>query len=88
MIRCTLYGWLLLGKRQTRLAAPKPPPSWRLRLRFQDIGQNIERPTKRRFDFGNADGVLPRQVYEGRIINEMSEEYYTVARHHQSQRMP
>ena len=75
----------MLGKRQTRLAAPKPQPAGRIRL--QDIGQNYEPPTKRRFHFGNADAVLTRKFEEGRIINEMSEEYHTVSRRHSQHRL-
>ncbi|MHA4836625.1 hypothetical protein [Sphingopyxis sp. MSC1_008] len=83
MILFTLSRWLLLGKHQTDLTAPKPPPPRRIRL--EDIGHDLKSTTKRRFYFGNADAMLSRKFEEGRLFNEMSEEYDTVARRHQPQ---
>jgi hypothetical protein len=85
MIRLTLSGWPPLGKQQTRLAAPKPPPPWWLGL--QDICDYLKAATQRRFHFSNADGIQIRKFYEGRLFNEMFQKYLTVVRRHQSHRL-
>ena len=85
MIVATLYGQLLLGKREAPSAAPEPPP-WR-RFGLHDIGQNCKPPTKSRLNFLDADGMPMREFIKARVIDAVPDEYFAIKRRHEPNRL-